>query len=76
MNDQITQGAIFFTLAMFILDKVWNIFNSKNKALVENTLAVTRLTIKMEYLEEKLDEIGEIKRDLDKLGSKVREMHD
>lgn len=76
MNDQITQGAIFFTLSMFILDKVWNIFNSKNKALVENTLAVTRLTIKMEYLEEKLDEIGEIKRDLDKLGSKVREMHD
>jgi len=74
MNETLTQGAVLFSLGMFVLEKVWSMLSNKSKALTENTLAITKLTIKMEYLDKKLDEVGEIKRDLDKLGQKVRDI--
>ena len=74
MNESMTQGAVLFSLGMFVVEKVYSMLSNKNKLLAENTLALTKLTIKMEYLEKKLDEVGEIRRDVDKLGAKVRDM--
>jgi hypothetical protein len=45
------------------------------KEIHELTIAVTKLTLQIEYLQKGLEAIPEMKKDLDGLGEKVRRMH-
>lgn len=38
----------------------------------QNTIAVTKLTVQMESVVEKLDIVGELRRDVDKMGASMR----
>jgi hypothetical protein len=43
-----------------------------DEALQQNTLAMTRLTVQMEYLNKAVESLPEIRKDVDALGAKFR----
>lgn len=80
MTDGIGLTAALAALTVFLLKEIWGWIKDTNKAhtaaLNQNTLAVVKLTCKLELLEEKVDLIPEMKRDLDGLGAKLRNMNE
>jgi CII-binding regulator of phage lambda lysogenization HflD len=82
MNIDTLVIANLSALGLFLLKEFFNFIKGKEKeiakALNENTFAIQKLTIQLEIMEKKLDEktqqIPELKRDIDGLGKKVRSM--
>lgn len=65
-------------LCLFILKEIFNwAKDAETKlkdAMIQNTLAVHRLTVKLEFIEKRLESVPEIRKDLDGLGEKVRSL--
>ena len=76
MNEQVTTAAVIIALGTFALKELYSIFRDNNKehvkALAENTLAIAKLTVKLDFLEKRLEELPELRKDLDNLGAKLR----
>ena len=69
----------------FLMKLVWDRFRGDSEkaeskldkltnALQENTLAISRLEVKMELMTKAIDLVPELERDLNKLGQKIREI--
>jgi hypothetical protein len=78
-------GPAGVVVALWGLKAIYNSFKEKetnrdaalvalNTTLHENTLAIVRLTTQMEYLNQSVREIPELRKDIDGLGDKVRKM--
>jgi len=76
--NQLTVPAFLAAAGLFIANQVWSFVTNEKRqltdALQQNTLALHRLTVKLEFLEKKIEVIPSIEKDLDGLGRKVREM--
>lgn len=81
----LTPMAAIIAISIFLVKGLLDLFKrrethneSKTEKLIDaitlNTTAVQLLTLRMDYLEKKLNSIPEIEKDLAKLGQKVREM--
>jgi hypothetical protein len=82
---ELTPMAAIIVIAVFLVKGMFELFKNKDaraesktdrliEALQTNTIAVTALTVRMEYLEKKLEAIPGIEKDLAKLGQKVRDI--
>lgn len=47
-------------------------FQKNSEITIKNTVAVEILTVQLEGVEKKLDEVGELRRDVDKMGASLR----
>ena len=43
------------------------------EAVTKNTLACEILSVRLDNIDKKLDEVGELRRDVDKMGAKLRD---
>lgn len=75
MTD-LTNTAALVAIIVFLLKEIVTWFKNERKdhakALHENTLAVTRLTIQIEHLERQVRVIPELEKDVAALGAKLR----
>lgn len=83
--EEFTPMAVLLAVSLFLLKEIWSFFKTKEthnesktdklvEAIQQNTLAVTRLTVRMELLEKRIELVPAIQNDLAKLGQKVRDM--
>ena len=72
-------------VALWGLKAIYNSFKEKesdrdaalialNTTMHENTLAVTKLTVQMEYLNKSIERLPEMEKDINSIGEKVRRM--
>ena len=83
--EEITPLAVLFAVSLFLLKEIWGFFKHKEDshesktdklvdAIQQNTIAITTLTVRMEYLERKLQALPSLEKDVSALGQKVRDM--
>lgn len=65
-------GAIGSSVLAALVDILKGSAKKHMEVLRQNTEAIIKLETKVEFLIKHLDEIGEVRRDLDKLGAKLR----
>lgn len=63
-------------LALWIIKEAFSDYKGMKKALNENTLAITKLTVEFNNFQKRTEKIPEMEKDLNALGSKVRGMED
>lgn len=68
----IMAGAIGSSVLAALVDILKGSAKKHMEVLRQNTEAIIKLETKVEFLIKHLDEIGEVRRDLDKLGAKLR----
>lgn len=74
--DSITNQLGLVAIGIFLLKETFSWFKDSakehDKLLQQNTMAIQRLTIKLEYLEKKLEVVTTLEKDLSALGQKIR----
>jgi hypothetical protein len=83
--EKLTPVAALMAIALFLFKELFAMFKKNDDkketkidklidALQHNTIAITTLTIRMEHVEKRIDLIPELERDLNKIGSKLRDI--
>jgi hypothetical protein len=68
----------FAAIAVWLIEKVWGIFSGSHKEVLRETktltIAMVELKSEIKNLNEKISEIPALRKDINSIGSKVRDL--